>query len=219
MRLVTGSLLVIVMLSAAALVSAQQGDKKKGDKADKADKSGADAFVAKLMAFNKKKDGKLTKEELTDERLHRLFDRADANKDGVVTKEELVALYEKEFAQGGGPGKGGPDKGGKGKGKGGFDKGWPQDRGGRGGPPQPGQVLPEFLQDELEMTDAQKKDLAALQKEVDAKLDKILTKKQKEQLKELRERGPGGPGDRGGPDRGPKDKGPRDKGARQKGDR
>jgi hypothetical protein len=213
MRLLTGSLLVIGMLAAAALVSAQQGgDKKKGDKADK---GGADAFVAKLMAFNKKKDGKLTKEELTDERLHRLFDRADANKDGVVTKEELVALYEKEFAQsggGGGPdkgGKGGPDKGGKG-GKGGPDKGkgGPPDRGGRGGPPQPGQILPDFLQSELEMTDAQKKDLAALQKEADAKLDKILTKKQKEQLKEMRERGPGGP------DRGPKD-GPRDKGRRK----
>src|SRR4051794_16087383 len=139
MRLLTGSLLVIGLLSAAALVSAQQGDKKKGDKADRADKGGADAFVAKLMAFNKKKDGKLTKEELTDERLHRLFDRADANKDGVVTKEELVALYEKEFAQGGGgPGKGGPDKGGKGKGGPDKGKGGPPDRGGRGGPPQPG---------------------------------------------------------------------------------
>jgi hypothetical protein len=206
MRLLTGSLLVIAMLSAAALVSAQQGgDKKKGDKADK---GGADAFVAKLMAFNKKKDGKLTKEELTDERLHRLFDRADANKDGVVTKEELVALYEKEFAQGGGPGKGGPDKGGKGKGGPDKGKGGPPDRGGRGGPPQPGQILPEFLQDQLEMTDAQKKELATLQKDVDAKLDKILTKKQKEQLKEMRERGPGGP------DRGPKD-GPRDKGRRK----
>src|SRR5262249_59022330 len=93
------------------------------------------------------------------------------------------ALYEKEFAQGGGgPGKGGPDKGGRGgpdKGKGG-----PPDRG-RGGPPQPGVILPDFLQDELEMTDKQKKDLAALQKEVDAKLDKILTKKKKEQLNDI----------------------------------
>src|SRR5262249_23778971 len=119
------------------------------------------------------------------------------------------ALYEKEFAQGGGgPGKGGPDKGGRGgpdKGKGG-----PPDRG-RGGPPQPGGILPDFFQDELEMTDKQKKDLAALQKEGDAKLGKILTKKQEEQLKEMRERGPGGPPDRGGSDRGPKD-GPRDKG-------
>jgi len=218
MRRLAGVLLVGLMLSAGAFVAAQP-DSKKGDrKADKADKSGVDAFVAKMMTFNKKTDGKLTKEELTDERLHRLFDRADTNNDGVVTKEELVALYEKEFAQGGGgSGKGGPDKGGKGGpdkgGRGGPDKGkgGPPDRGGRGGPPQPGVILPDFLQDELEMTDKQKKDLAALQKEVDAKLDKILTKKQKEQLKEMRERGPGGPPDRGGPDRGPKD-GPRDKG-------
>src|SRR4051812_36799036 len=107
MRVLTGLLLVAGLLTAAAVVSAQQGDKKKGDKSDKgdkaakSDKSGVDAFVAKFMAFNKKKDGKLTREELTDERLHRLFDRADANKDGVVTKEELAALYEKEIGQGG----------------------------------------------------------------------------------------------------------------------
>src|SRR5262249_60645993 len=119
---------------------AAQTDRKKGDrKADKADKSGVDAFVAKMMAFNKKKDGKLTKEELTDERLHRLFDRADTNKDGVVTKEELVALYEKEFAQGGDDrgGKGPPDKDKGGRGK---DRGGPPDRSVRGGPPPPGAI-------------------------------------------------------------------------------
>ena len=44
------------------------------------------------MAFDKNKDGKLTKDEITDPRLHRLFDRADADKDGVVTREELIAL-------------------------------------------------------------------------------------------------------------------------------
>ena len=41
-----------------------------------------------------------------------------------------------------------------------------------------------------------------LQQDVDAKLDKILTSEQKTQLKELRERGPGGRGGRG-PGRGP----------------
>jgi hypothetical protein len=86
-----------------------------------------------MMAFNAKKDGKLTKEEVTDTRLHRLFDQADTNKDGVVTREELMALAAKidaAFGQGGpggkGPGKKGPggkkgDKGGpKGKGPGSF---------------------------------------------------------------------------------------------------
>ena len=59
-------------------------------------------FVAKMMAFDANKDGKLTKEELTDTRLHALFDRADTNKDGVVTREELEALFTKESLPSGG---------------------------------------------------------------------------------------------------------------------
>src|SRR5437879_5512100 len=57
-----------------------------------------DAFVARLMAFDKNKDGKLTKDEITDERLQRLFDRIDTNKKGVITKEEIVAFATKELA-------------------------------------------------------------------------------------------------------------------------
>ena len=56
-------------------------------------------MVARLMAFDKNGDGKLTKEELTDTRLHAMFDRADANMDGVVTKEELTSLLTKEAAR------------------------------------------------------------------------------------------------------------------------
>ena len=52
-------------------------------------------IVVTMMAFDKNKDGKLTKDEITDERLLRLFDQADTNKDGVVTKEELMALAAK----------------------------------------------------------------------------------------------------------------------------
>lgn len=98
--------------------------------------------------------------------------------------------------KGGEPGKGG-QPGGKG-GKGGF----PGGPGGKGGfgMPAPGQIMPAFLQERLKLTDAQKKDLDALQKDVDAKLDKLLTEEQKKTLKEMRERGPGrGPGGPGGP--------------------
>ena len=99
------------------LANAQpEGGKKKG-KGDKGPGGPAETvatFVEKMMAFNKAKDGKLTKKELTDARLHGLFDRADANKDGVVTKEELEVLYAKEV--GGDQGGPGGDKGGKGKG-------------------------------------------------------------------------------------------------------
>src|SRR5205814_8823226 len=68
-----------------------------------------DAMVERVMAFDKNKDGKLTRDEMTDPRLKALCDRADANKDGVVTKAELKAVFSREASrfQGGGPG-GGP---------------------------------------------------------------------------------------------------------------
>ncbi|HZL37041.1 MAG TPA: EF-hand domain-containing protein, partial [Tepidisphaeraceae bacterium] len=56
-------------------------------------------LVTKMMAFDKNKDGKLTKDEITDPRLQRLFDEADANHDGIVTKEELMALAAQLDAQ------------------------------------------------------------------------------------------------------------------------
>ena len=148
--------------------------------------NGANSYVARMMAFDTNKDGKLTKEEVTDERMQDLFERADANNDGVVTKEELTALYEKESADmGQGGGSGGP---------GGRGPGGPQG--------QPGQVLPDALQQRLNLTEAQKKQVAALQKEVDARLEKILTAEQKQQLKDAASRrpgGPGGPNGQGGP--------------------
>lgn len=181
-----------------------------------------------MMAFDKNGDGKLTKEEVTDERLHRLFDRADTNKDGVVTKEELIALaavMEAEMSQAGGRGgpggdfggppgggPGGPPGGGRGRrGPGGppDDFGGPgggpgrRGPGGFGGPPQPGQIMPAFMQEMLGLTADQKSRVQTLQKEVDGKLAKILTDEQKKQLKEMQsDFGPGGPGGRGGRGRG-----------------
>lgn len=82
--------------------------------------------------------------------------------------------------------------------------------GGRGGPggfvmgfPPPGQVLPPPVQDMLQLTEAQKKQLAELQKDVDGKLERILNDDQRKQWKEMRERGPGGPGGFGFGGRGP----------------
>ena len=63
----------------------------------------------------------------------------------------------------------------------------------------PGQVMPEFLATQLKLTTDQKKKFAELQKELDEKLEKILTNEQKKMLKEMKERGPmGGPGGRPG---------------------
>ena len=191
---------------------------KATDDAKKAKDYSNAPLVVRMMAFDKKHDGKLTKDEVTDPRLKRLFDEADANKDGVVTKDELIALAAKLDAQQGGRrgrgerGPGGPgnrDAGDGPRGERGPGDGPPGPRGQRGpdgpppgdrpdgppggpegrrfgNPPRPGTILPSFVQERLQLTDRQKKQLDALQKDVDAKLAKILTSEQKAQLKEMR---------------------------------
>jgi hypothetical protein len=76
--------------------------------------------------------------------------------------------------------------------------------GGFGGPPRFGDLMPRFLADRLKLTDEQKKQVAALQKEADGALDKLLKEDQKKRLKEMQQGfagGPGGPppGGPGGP--------------------
>jgi len=194
--------ILLAAVGVTALASVAAAQPPGGPHRDGAKDYSQSPIVTRMMAFDKNKDGKLTRDEITDPRLLRLFDLADTNKDGVVTKEELMAVAARLEAEGpqdrgfGGPpgGPGGPG----GRGPGGF-----------GGPPQPGQVLPPFLQERLNLTDDQKKELSALQKEVDDRLGKILTDEQKKQLKDMREGfGRGGPGGRGGrgpggPPRGP----------------
>ncbi len=98
-------------------------------------------------------------------------------------------------------GKGGPggDRGGKG-GPGGE----------RGGPPrfELGQILPPFVMEELELTPEQTKEIAAMQKDLKAKLEKLLTPEQLKKLETARPRGPGGEGGRGPGGRGPGGEGP-----------
>jgi hypothetical protein len=64
---------------------------------------------------------------------------------------------------------------------------------GKKGPPpyELGKVLPPFVRDALELTEDQEKAIADLEKEVRAKLLKILTKEQVSRLKKLK--GPKGP--------------------------
>jgi hypothetical protein len=156
-------------------------------------------LVDRMMAFDSDKDDKLTKSEVTDARLKRLFDQADTDKDGLVTRSELNALMARERASArgnaGGPGGGRGGFGGPG-GRMGFGPGGGQ--GGFGGPPRPGQVLPPFLRQQLSLSPEQEKQVDSLQKEVDGKLARILNDEQRQQLKEMSERGPGGPGGRRG---------------------
>ena len=69
---------------------------------------------------------------------------------------------------------------------------------GQGGPPQPGQIMPAFLQDRFNMTPEQKEQLDELQKDVDGKLAKLLSDEQKTQLKDSTQGDRGGLGGPGG---------------------
>jgi hypothetical protein len=199
-----------VLLAFCFGVFAAMGLAQEAKTKSKADPAVVESIVNRMMAFDKNKDGKLSRDEITDPRLLRLFDRADSNKDGVVTREELVALATQLAAEQGQGGKGrrGPGDGPDGPGGFGPPPGGPGGFGppggpggfGRGGPPRPGQILPPFLRDQLNLTEAQMKQLDALQKEVETRLDKILTDAQKKQLKEMPKGGRGGPrGGFGGP--------------------
>ena len=78
---------------------------------------------------------------------------------------------------------------------------------GFGRPQPPGEILPGFLQDALELSDKQKKEVAEIQKLVDGRVDQVLTPQQRAQYKAMREggMGPGGAGPMGpgGPRGGP----------------
>jgi hypothetical protein len=105
-----------VLATVAITVAQPPPGKDPGKKQKKGDKGGGRAsdnpdLVTYLMSFDKDKDGKLTKEELTDARLHRLFDRADTDKKGFVTRQQLEALAAKMAAEDGGPGGPGGPKG------------------------------------------------------------------------------------------------------------
>ncbi len=160
-----------------------------------------EGFLARLSAFDANQDGSISVDEMTDARLLPLIKRADKDGNGIATKDELVALYEEESSPQrggfrGGPGGGDPGPGDRGPGMGGFPPG-----GGPGGPPamRPGQVLPDFMSESLELTAQQKKQLDALQKLVDKRLKSILTEEQQARLQQMSQQGPGfgGPGQRG----------------------
>jgi EF hand len=187
MKTASGMIGTLALLIAASIATAQ-GPGREGPR-DEQRPGGPDDLVTRMMEFDKDKDGKLTRAEVTDERLHRLVERADADNDGIVTKGELTALAAREqlTSRGGGPGFGPP---------GGGPGGPPM---GMGGPPRPGEILPAMLRQRLNLTATQQKQVADLQKEVDAKLAQILTAEQRNQLKAMRDRGPGGFGPPGGP--------------------
>jgi len=102
------------MLLTLAVASAQPPSRPpRGDRPGRADgaEASVDSFVARMMTFDANQDGQISKSEMTDARLTSLFERADADSSGVVTKEELTALFAKETAAIGSRQRGGPERG------------------------------------------------------------------------------------------------------------
>lgn len=200
---------------AVASVSAQDGERgprgprEGGPRGEGRGQFSPEQFLERIMQLDKDGDEKLSKEEMADSRAAAMFERADSDKDGFVTKEELTAAFNRGRGQGG-PAEGGPGRG-RGMGPGGMGPGGMMGF-------QPGVIMPPFLMERLGLSEEQRKDVAALQQEVEKKLASILTEEQKEQLKEFAQRRPGGrpDGDRPEGARGPRDgedsprRGPRD---------
>lgn len=66
-------------------------------------------LVKRMLEFDKNGDGKLSKDELP-ERMQGMLERADTDKDGTLSKEELTKMAEAQAAAAGaagGPGRGG----------------------------------------------------------------------------------------------------------------
>ncbi|MCH8827987.1 MAG: EF-hand domain-containing protein [Planctomycetes bacterium] len=69
----------------------------------------AAAFIKRLMANDKNKDGKISKEEAP-ERMQRIFSRIDTNNDGFIDKAEIKKMTERFGNRGGGRSRGGDRK-------------------------------------------------------------------------------------------------------------
>src|SRR5262249_50536608 len=152
--------LLVAAAVAVSIATAQRPDPSPETGPSPADSD--DLVVRGMMEFDKDKEGKLKRSELTDQRLHRLFDRADTNKDGIVTKQELTALAARErsglsareqsglsareqsglSAREQSSERAGPPRFGRGGGPGRFMM----------RPPRPGDILPEMVQERLRLT-------------------------------------------------------------------
>jgi len=152
-------------------------------------------LVERVMAYDKNKTGKVTKEDLP-ERMQHLVDMGDTNKDGALDREELKALAARMNRDGGpGPGRG---PGGRGP----------------GGPPAPPEAARRAL-DDLELTGAQldfvryvvNANLDATRTQMDQMRDELLEQMKgvltERQLRDFRDAVSRRPGPGRGPGRGP----------------
>ncbi|WP_442508433.1 EF-hand domain-containing protein [Novipirellula sp. SH528] len=117
------------------------------------------------------------------EMMSQMFDQADANRDGCLTKQELYLAMQTQRGSNQ-RGRGGPPPQNDGfGGPAGGEMNRQQPAGEHTGPPpRPGQVLPDFIIESLSLTDRQTRQLTALQDDVNKRLAGILTDEQEQQL-------------------------------------
>ena len=90
-RLLTSALMIAFLPAGAAV--AQPPDPKQGPPLGlvRAAPISVDDLVERIMAFDKNKDGKVTRDELP-ERMHHLIALGDTNKDGALDRDEIKKL-------------------------------------------------------------------------------------------------------------------------------
>jgi Spy/CpxP family protein refolding chaperone len=138
----------------------------------------AEDLVERVMAYDKNKKGKVTKDDLP-ERMQYLIELGDTNKDGALDREELKALAAKLDREGPPRGPGGPPPGGPGR----LPPGGPPP-GGPGGPP-PGGL--ERALDELKLTDKQKTKAEEVIRAHHDRMRKLFEQERDTMLKQMKE--------------------------------
>jgi EF hand len=145
-----------------------------------------DDIIERIMAFDKNKDGQVTRDELP-ERMHHLIELGDTNKDGALDKDEIRKLATKLAATpagfGGGFGEGGPVRVGVGP-----DSG-PGVPGGfrTGGAIRSGPDVVEGVVDDLKLSGKKKEQAMAAAKAHQENVRKLMDQARAELLEKMKE--------------------------------
>lgn len=126
------------------------GEGQQGRGGERAGGNGsANEFLARLMSFDKNKDGKVSKAELPS-RMQGIVTRHDGNKDGALDKDELTKFAAQLAGGRDGRGRGQDDRGPEGGGNGpagrGPDGRDPEGRGPGGGGPDPARMVEHAME-------------------------------------------------------------------------
>ena len=140
-----------------------------------------DDIVARIMRFDKNKDGKVTKDELP-ERMHHLIALGDTNKDGALDKDEIKKLAARLATSPGGFGfRAGPGGFGGRAGFGGFARQGPV------GIPGPGFDPVEGVVDDLKLSGKKKDQATAAVKAHQENVRKLLDQARAQLLQKMKE--------------------------------